>query len=154
MFDSNRLLIVAMCLSLIIYVFIDMSRTYVYDFVIKQPHYVGMMGLNIIEIKADGKPLKKGSVTHYQKTEEGLAYYMYDGDPETFASYRVRLQPGDKFLTVKMNRRPRKFSITYLRPNYAPAWTILENGKEIIKENNNRGNAMTPSPVTYDYVLP
>lgn len=150
--DLNRLLIVTMCLSLIVYIAIDMSQTYVYEFVVSIPSYAGI-GMNIIEIKVDDEHLRKKSVTHYQKTSTGLSYHMYDGDENTSASYTYRLNSGDKFMKVKLNRRPKKFSITYLRPNYAPGWSILENGKEILREKSNRGPAFDPSPVTYDYKL-
>jgi hypothetical protein len=129
-----------------------MSQTYVYEFVVSMPNYAGI-GMNIIEIKVDDKHLRRNSVTHYQKASSGLSYHMYDDDENTSASYLYRLKIGDKFMKVKLNRRPKKFSITYLRPNYAPGWSILENGKEILREKSNHGSAFDPSPVTYEYIL-
>ena len=59
-------------------------------------------------------------------------------------------------MTVTLNQpeRPKKFTIGYGRPLYAPGWIIKENGVAIITETENRGAEETPTPIAYDYVLP
>jgi hypothetical protein len=107
-------------------------------------------------VLVDGVKPPEGSVVLYQDPDRNdtVASSIWDGDVGTQVNYNDPQAKGAKFMTITLNSRPQKFTIRYGRPRYAPGWLIKENGKEIIKETSNRGSESTPSPQSYDYVLP
>ena len=135
------------------------TQTYVYDFIVNIPHH-STIGHHINDVLVDGIKPPTGSVVLYQSPDRGDPAapdsYIWDGDASTGVAYNDPQPAGDKFMTVTLNQseRPKKFTIRYGRPLYAPGWIIKENGVEIIKETANRGSELTPTPIEYDYVLP
>jgi hypothetical protein len=128
---------------------------YKYDFIIEVPHS-STIGHHINDVLVDGAAPPSGSVSLYADPDrnETLAAHIWDADAGTMAAYNDPQTKGEKFMTITLKTRPKKFTIRYGRPLYAPGWIIKENGKEIIKETSNRGNEGTPTPIEYDYVLP
>ena len=135
------------------------NKQFIYEFIVNVPHH-SAIGHHINDFLIDGVKPPEGSVVLYQPPDRGDPAapdsYVWDGDPTTQAAYNNPQPAGDKFMTVTLNQpeRPKKFTIGYARPLYAPGWIIKENGVEIIKETANRGSALEPSPTRYDYVLP
>jgi hypothetical protein len=60
---------------------------------------------------------------------------------------------GDKLFTITSDKPVKKLTVKYLRPRYAPGWTIKENGIVRFEDIRNHGTNMTPTPVTYTYTL-
>ena len=132
---------------------------YVYDFIVNVPHH-SAIGHHINDFLVDGVKPPAGSVVRYQPPDRGDPVapdsYVWDGDATTQAAYNDPQPVGDVFMTVTLNQpeRPKKFTIGYGRPLYAPGWIIKENGVAIITETENRGGDGRPIGVRYDYVLP
>ena len=61
------------------------------------------------------------------------------------------LATGTQVLEIKTRKVVKEFEISYWRPKYAPGWRILLDGKEVMKETENRGSASWPSPATFTY---
>jgi hypothetical protein len=132
------------------------TQTYVYDFIVNIPHHASI-GHHINDVLVDGVKPPAGSVSLYappDRNDTTLESHIWDGDQGTMVAYNDRQPEGSKFMTITLKSRPTKFTIRYGRPLYAPGWIIKENGVEIIRETANRGNAQTPSPIEYDYMLP
>jgi hypothetical protein len=128
---------------------------YKYEFIVEAPHH-SSIGHHINDVLVDGVKPPEGSVVLYKDPDRNdtVASSIWDGDVGTQVNYNDTQAKGGKFMTITLNSRPQKFTIRYGRPRYAPGWLIKENGKEIIKETSNRGSESTPSPQSYDYVLP
>ena len=130
---------------------------YVYEFIINVPHSA-TIGHHINDLLIDDVKPPDGSVVLYQsadrRTPPDPDSHIWDGDPLTQLAYNVQQKKDELFMTVTLKERPKKFTINYGRPLYAPGWIIKENGVAIITETENRGASRTPSPITYDYVLP
>ena len=130
---------------------------YVYEFIINVPHSA-TIGHHINDFMIDDVKPPAGSVVLYQSADRGESpapdSYLWDGDPLTQVAYNDQQQKDELFMTVTLNKRPKKFTFGYGRPLYAPGWIIKENGVAIITETENRGASRTPSPQRYDYVLP
>ena len=60
---------------------------------------------------------------------------------------------GDKLFTITSDKPVHMMKIKYMRPRYAPGWTIKENGIVRFEDRRNHGSNMTPTPVTYTYTL-
>ena len=133
------------------------EEEYVYKFIINVPHSA-TIGHHINDFMIDDVKPPAGSVVLYQSADRGESpapdSYLWDGDPLTQVAYNDQQQKDELFMTVTLNKRPKKFTFGYGRPLYAPGWIIKENGVAIITETENRGASRTPSPITYDYVLP
>ena len=133
------------------------DEEFVYEFIVNVPHH-SAIGHHINDFLIDGVKPPAGSVVLYQPPDRGETpapdSYVWDGDATTQVAYNNPQPAGDVFMTVTLNKRPKKFTIGYGRPLYAPGWIIKENGVAIITETGNRGDAPTPSPQRYDYVLP
>ena len=129
---------------------------YKYEFIIETPHH-STLGQHINDVLVDGVKPPDGSVVLHKdpdRDNSGPNSSIWDGDVGTMVTYNEREPKGTKFMTITLKTRPKKFTIRFGRPLYGPGWLIKENGKEIIKETTNRGDASTPSPQEYDYVLP
>ena len=130
---------------------------YVYEFIINVPHSA-TIGHHINDFMIDDVKPPSGSVVLYQSADRGESpapdSYLWDGDPLTQVAYNDQQKKDELFMTVTLKERPKKFTINYGRPLYAPGWIIKENGVAIITETENRGASPTPSPQRYDYVLP
>jgi len=135
------------------------NKEFIYEFIVNVAH-VSAIGHHINDFLIDGVKPPAGSVVLYKSPDRGETpapdSYIWDGDKTTQAAWNENQTPGDLFMTVTLNQpeRPKKFTIGYGRPLYAPGWIIKENGVAIITETENRGGEKTPSPVRYDYVLP
>ena len=130
---------------------------YVYEFIINVPHSA-TIGHHINDLLIDDVKPPVGSVVLYQsadrRTPPDPDSHIWDGDPLTQLAYNDQQKKDELFMTVTLKERPKKFTINYGRPLYAPGWIIKENGVAIITETENRGASRTPSPQRYDYVLP
>ena len=60
---------------------------------------------------------------------------------------------GDKLFTITSDKPVHMMKIKYMRPRYAPGWTIKENGIVRFEDMRNHGSNMTPSTVDYRYIL-
>ena len=60
---------------------------------------------------------------------------------------------GDRLFTITSDKPVHMMKIKYMRPRYAPGWTIKENGIVRFEDMRNHGTNMTPTPVTYTYTL-
>ena len=133
------------------------DKEFIYEFIVNVPHH-SAIGHHINDFLIDGVKPPSGSVVLYQPPDRNDApdSYVWDGDATTQVAYNNPQPAGDVFMTVTLNQpeRPKKFTIGYARPLYAPGWIIKENDVAIITETENRGDAPTPTPVRYDYVLP
>ena len=133
------------------------NKEFIYKFIVNVPHK-SSIGHHINDFLIDGVKPPEGSVVLYQPPDRNQApdSYVWDGDATTQVAYNNPQPAGDVFMTVTLNQpeRPKKFTIGYGRPLYAPGWIIKENDVAIITETENRGDAHTPTPVRYDYVLP
>ena len=133
------------------------DEEFVYEFIVNVPHH-SAIGHHINDFLVDGVKPPSGSVVLYQSPDRGETpapdSYLWDGDTTTQVAYNSQQKKDELFMTVTLNKRPKKFTIGYGRPLYAPGWIIKENGVAIITETGNRGDALTPSPQRYDYVLP
>jgi hypothetical protein len=129
---------------------------YKYEFIIEAPHH-STLGAHMSDVLVDGQPAPEGSIVLHKDPDRDNTdpiSSLYDNVGSSMVTYNVTEPKGTKFMTITLKTRPKKFTIRYGRPLYAPGWLIKENGKEIIKETANRGSEMTPSPQEYDYVLP
>ena len=135
------------------------NKEFIYEFIVNVPHH-SSIGHHINDFLIDGVKPPAGSVVLYQPPDRGDPpapdSYVWDGDKTTQVAYNSPQPAGDVFMTVTLNQpeRPKKFTIGYARPLYAPGWIIKENGVAIITETENRGSEGGPSGVRYDYVLP
>ena len=135
------------------------DKEFIYEFIVNVQHETSI-GHHINDFLIDGVKPPAGSVVLYQPPDRGDPVapdsYVWDGDATTQAAYNDPQPVGDVFMTVTLNQpeRPKKFTIGYGRPLYAPGWIIKENGVAIITETENRGASRTPTPIAYDYVLP
>jgi hypothetical protein len=135
------------------------NKEFIYEFIVNVPHN-SPIGHHINDFLIDDEEPPEGSVVLYQPPDRGDPAapdsHVWDGDATTQVAYNNPQPAGDKFMTVTLSQpeRPKKFTIGYGRPLYAPGWIIKENGVAIITETENRGSAQTPSPVRYDYLLP
>ena len=135
------------------------NKEFIYEFIVNVPHH-SAIGHHINDFLIDGVKPPAGSVVLYQPPDRGDPAapdsYVWDGDNTTGVAYNDRQPKGDLFMTVTLNQpeRPKKFTIGYGRPLYAPGWLIKENDVAIITETENRGSESTPAPIAYDYVLP
>ena len=135
------------------------DKEFIYEFIVNVQHETSI-GHHINDFLIDGVKPPAGSVVLYQPPDRGDPVapdsYVWDGDATTQAAYNDPQPVGDVFMTVTLNQpeRPKKFTIGYGRPLYAPGWIIKENGVAIITETENRGGEGQPIGVRYDYVLP
>ena len=133
------------------------DKEFIYEFIVNVPHSA-TIGHHINDFMIDDVKPPAGSVVLYQSADRGESpapdSYLWDGDPLTQVAYNDQQQKDELFMTVTLNKRPKKFTFGYGRPLYAPGWIIKENGVAIITETENRGASRTPSPQRYDYVLP
>ena len=138
------------------------NKEFIYEFIVNVPHQ-SAIGHHINDFLIDGVKPPAGSVVLYHPPDRGQkggrappSSHLWDGDNTTGVAYNDRQPKGDLFMTVTLNQpeRPKKFTISYGRPLYAPGWLIKENDVAIITETENRGGEHTPTPIAYDYVLP
>jgi hypothetical protein len=138
------------------------NKEFIYEFIVNVAH-VATIGHHINDFLIDGVKPPAGSVVLYKSPDrvkqDGSTApdsYVWDGDKTTQAAWNENQPPGELFMTVTLNQpeRPKKFTIGYGRPLYAPGWIIKENGVAIITETENRGGEREPIGVRYDYVLP
>ena len=133
------------------------NKEFIYEFIVNVAH-VSTIGHHINDFLIDGVKPPAGSVVLYKSPDRNDApdSYIWDGDKTTQAAWNENQTPGELFMTVTLNQpeRPKKFTIGYGRPLYAPGWIIKENGVAIITETENRGGEKEPIGVRYDYILP
>ena len=133
------------------------DEEFVYEFIVNVPHSA-TIGHHINDLLIDDVKPPVGSVVLYKSADRATPRqpdsHIWDGDPLTQVAYNDQQKKDELFMTVTLKERPKKFTINYGRPLYAPGWIIKENGVAIITETENRGASRTPSPITYDYVLP
>tara|TARA_B100001564_G_scaffold59750_1_gene46339 strand:+ start:162 stop:695 length:534 start_codon:yes stop_codon:yes gene_type:complete len=133
------------------------NKKFVYEFIVNVAH-VATIGHHINDFLIDGVKPPAGSVVLYKSPDRNDApdSYVWDGDKTTQAAWNENQTSGELFMTVTLNQpeRPKKFTIGYGRPLYAPGWIIKENDVAIITETENRGGEEEPIGVRYDYVLP
>ncbi|AEP16299.1 hypothetical protein ERVG_00426 [Emiliania huxleyi virus 208] len=125
---------------------------FVYEFIVNVP--AGPIHLN--EVTVDGNLLPPGSfvlANAPDRNNTGPDSSLSDGT-NSGINYQNSPNAGDLFMTVTLDTRPTKFTMTYSRPTYAPGWIIKENDVAVITENSNRGASPTPVHVQYDYILP
>jgi len=60
---------------------------------------------------------------------------------------------GDKLFTITSDKPVHMMKIQYVRPRYAPGWTIKENGIVRFEDTRNHGTEENPTPVDYRYTL-
>tara|TARA_R110001632_G_scaffold129926_1_gene244046 strand:- start:187 stop:735 length:549 start_codon:yes stop_codon:yes gene_type:complete len=138
------------------------DKEFIYEFIVNVQHETSI-GHHINDFLIDGVKPPVGSVVLYHPPDRGQnggrappSSHLWDGDNTTGVAYNDPQPVGDVFMTVTLNQpeRPKKFTIVYGRPLYAPGWIIKENGVAIITETENRGGDSEPTPIAYDYVLP
>ena len=125
---------------------------FVYEFIVNVP--AGPIHLN--EVTVDGNLLPPGSfvlANAPDRNNTGPDSSLSDGT-NAGVNYQNSPNAGDLFMTVTLDTRPTKFTMTNSRPVYTPGWIITENGVAIITESSNRGASPTPINVQYDYILP
>ena len=121
------------------------------------------LGIVIHEIDFVGADSSIVSVVHsnadvdYCRDEKDEAAFdlLVDGD-EDMAKYLHCDLPSADGVTAFEIVAPAdvaKLTILYHRPCYAPGWKILRDGVIVFHETENHGDATTPNPVSYDYVL-
>lgn len=128
------------------------QEQFVYEFIVNVP--AGPIHLN--EVTVDGNLLPPGSfvlANAPDRNSTGPESSLSDGT-NTGVNYQNPPNAGDLFMTITLDTRPTKFTMTNSRPVYTPGWIITENGVTIITESSNRGASPTPINVQYDYILP
>ncbi|CAZ69617.1 hypothetical protein [Emiliania huxleyi virus 99B1] len=128
------------------------QEQFVYEFIVNVP--AGPIHLN--EVTVDGNLLPPGSfvlANAPDRNSTGPDSSLSDGT-NTGVNYQNPPNAGDLFMTITLDTRPTKFTMTNSRPVYTPGWIIKENGVAIITESSNRGASPTPINVQYDYILP
>lgn len=148
---------------------------YKYEFLINVKAAHGELGSHITDIRADGTRVTSSQIQvhvtpdHTKCNSKAGGYECVEGDyglndPEpanpgftdlSWTAWKSATETvGTKMFTITTTSKVKEFAIDYFRPVYQPGWLIKENGKEVLKETVNGGDANTPNPKTVKYTIP
>ena len=131
--------------------------TYTYTFEINKN--VAVSHMEITKILIDGEFPEADSVTVLLQ-QNGIRdgsdkTVMLDNIATSYMQWKnYQLETGTQVLKIKTLKLIKEFEISYWRPRYAPGWRILLDGQEVLKETENRGSDVYPSPATFTYDIP
>lgn len=151
------------------------TSEYVYDFIVKeQSSHTKDFNIHITDVRADGVRVKSSQLKMHEEPEwakcnskangyecEGDNYGINDPEPAdptyddvTWSAWKEgQAAVGTKLLTITMPSKVSKFEMDFFRPKYVPAWTIKENGTEVLSTSKGT-NEDTPAPITAEYIIP
>lgn len=154
---------------------ISPKEAHVYEFIINVNAANESLGSHITEIRVDGRRVKSSEIQINNEPDhtkcnskdggyqcEGDNYGLNDPEPAspqytdlTWTAWKRETEAvGRRMFTITTDSKVGEFEIDYFRPTYVPGWIIKENGKEVLKETANGGNANSPNPKTVKYVIP